>query len=156
MLKIEIPQRGSIELRHAVFDINGTLAVDGVALPDVAERLQKVAEHLSIHLLTAGTHGHTNELERALGYSLRVMHTSEEKMRYVQHLGPANVVAFGNGLNDSSMLRLATIGIAILGAEGVSTRTLQAADIVVTNPLDALDLLIKPKRLVATLRGEHT
>ena len=153
MLKIEIPQRGSIELRHAVFDINGTLAVDGVALPEVAERLQKVAEHLSIHLLTAGTHGHTNELEHALGHSLHVINTGEEKMRYVQHLGPANVVAFGNGINDSSMLRLAIIGIAILGTEGVSTRTLQAADILVNNPLDALDLLLKPKRLIATLRG---
>src|SRR5258708_6070259 len=101
MLKIEIPQRGSIELRHAVFDINGTLAVDGIAVAEVAERLQKLAEHLTIHLLTAGTHGHTSELELALGHPLRIMHTGDEKMRYVQHLGPANVVAFGNGLNDS-------------------------------------------------------
>ena len=152
MLKIEIPQRGTLELRHAVFDINGTLAVDGVALPEVASRLQQLSEHLTIHLLTAGTHGHTAELERALGFPLRIIHTGEEKMRYVQHLGPANVVAFGNGINDSSMLRLATIGIAIIGAEGVATRTLQSADILVRSPIDALDLLLKPKRLVATLR----
>ena len=112
-----------------------------------------MAEHLSIHLLTAGTHGNIAVLEQNLGFPLRLMHTGEEKMRYIQKLGPANVVAFGNGQNDSSMLRLATIGIAILTAEGVATRTLQAADILVTNPLDALGLLLQPKRLIATLRS---
>jgi len=153
MLKIEIPQRGTIELLHAVFDVNGTLAVDGVALPEVAAYLKQVADHLSIHLLTAGTHGNTAALEKSLGLPLRLMHTGEEKMRYVQKLGPANVVAFGNGQNDSSMLRLAAIGIAILTAEGVATRALQAADILVANPLDALGLLLQPKRLIATLRS---
>jgi soluble P-type ATPase len=153
MLRIVIPQRGNIELRHAVFDINGTLAVDGIALPEVGERLQQLSAHLIIHLLTAGSHGHIAELEQNLGFPLHLVHTNDEKMRYVQQLGPASVVAIGNGANDSNMLRLATIGIVILTAEGISTRTLQSADILVKNPLDALDLLLKPQRLVATLRG---
>jgi soluble P-type ATPase len=63
------------------------------------------------------------------------------------------VVAFGNGANDVGMLRLTTIGIAIITSEGVAPRALQAADVLVQSPIDALDLLLYPKRLIATLRG---
>jgi soluble P-type ATPase len=152
-IKIDIPNRGTIELQHAVLDVNGTLAVDGIARPEVADRLKILGEHLSIHLLTAGTHGNVDELERMLGYPVHTIHRGDEKMRYVQQLGPANVVAIGNGANDTSMLRLAALGIAVLAAEGVAMRTLQSADILVKSPIDALDLLLKPKRLIATLRG---
>jgi hypothetical protein len=38
-------------------------------------------------------------------------------------------------------------------AEGVATSALQAADVLAPDPLAAIDLLLKPKRLVATLRG---
>nr|MBN1229125.1 ATPase P [Anaerolineae bacterium] len=62
------------------------------------------------------------------------------------------VVVIGNGGNDAGMLRVAAISIAVLDREGLNTESLQAADIVVTSALDALDLLLKPKRLVATLR----
>lgn len=153
MLKIDIPQRGTLELHHAVFDINGTLAVDGVALSGVAERLQRLSEHLSIHLLTAGTHGNLTTLRQTLGYPLQLISKGDEKMRYVQELGPENVIAFGNGVNDAGMLRLAAIGIAILTNEGVSVRALQAADVLTRGPLDALDLVLRPTRLIATLRG---
>jgi P-type E1-E2 ATPase len=153
MLKIDIPQRGVIELHHAVFDINGTLAIDGIAIPKVAERLEALKKDLSIHLLTAGTHGKQDELERALGFPLHATHSGDEKMRYVHQFGASTVVAIGNGSNDVGMLRLATIGIAVLSEEGVSIRALQAADVLVRSPLDAIDLLLKPKRLIATLRG---
>jgi soluble P-type ATPase len=152
-ISIDIPQRGYIELHHAVFDINGTLAVDGIAHPNVAERLQQLAAHLTIHLLTAGTHGNLTELERTLSFPLHIINRGDEKMRYVQQLGPTHVVAFGNGANDTGMLRLAILGIAVLTTEGVAIRALQAADVLVHNPLDAIDLLLQPKRLIATLRG---
>ncbi|QBD83547.1 ATPase P [Ktedonosporobacter rubrisoli] len=152
-MRIEIPQRGTIELQHAVFDINGTLAVDGIAIPEVADRLSLLAPQISLHFLTAGTHGNQAGLERTLGFPLHTIHKGDEKMRYVQQLGPSHVVAVGNGINDCAMLRLAVLGIAVLGKEGLATRTWQAADILVQNPLDALDLLLQPKRLIATLRG---
>jgi soluble P-type ATPase len=152
-IKLDIPQRGVIELQHAVFDVNGTLAVDGTAMPAVAERLKVLSEQLSIHLLSAGTHGNIPELERALGFPLRLINRGEEKMRYVQQLGPSGVIAFGNGANDVSMLRLAALGVTVMTSEGMAIRAVQAADIVVRSPLDAIDLLLKPKRLIATLRG---
>lgn len=152
-IKIDIPQRGIVELQHAVFDVNGTLAVDGIAVPGVAERLKTISTQLSIHLITSGTHGSIPELEQTLGFPLHLVLRGEEKMRYVQQLGAANVIAFGNGVNDSNMLRLAAIGVAILTPEGVATKVLQGADIIVYGPTNALDLLLKPNRLIATLRG---
>ncbi len=152
-IKIDIPQRGIVELQHAVFDVNGTLAVDGVAIPGVAERLKTISSHLSIHLITSGTHGSIPELEQTLGFPLHMVLRGEEKMRYVQQLGPASVIAFGNGVNDSNMLRLAAIGVAILTPEGIAAKVWQGADIIVYGPTNALDLLLKPNRLIATLRG---
>jgi len=77
----------------------------------------------------------------------------EEKVHYVEQLGPASVIAFGNGMNDTGMLRLAAIGVAVLAGEGVAIGALQAADVLALGPVDAIDLVLNPKRLVATLRG---
>ena len=153
MIRIDIPQRGIIELHHAVFDVNGTLAVDGIPIPAVVGRLQALAEQLSLHALTAGTHGNIAELERVLGFPLHLISTGEEKLQYVEQLGPAHVIAFGNGMNDVAMLRLAAIGVAVLAEEGMAISALQAADVLALGPVDAIELVLNPKRLVATLRG---
>ena len=153
MIRIDIPLRGIVELQHAVFDVNGTLAVDGKPIPGVADRLKALGAHLSLHVLTAGTHGNIAELERVLGFPLHMIRIGEEKVHYVEQLGPASVIAFGNGMNDVGMLRLAAIGVAVLAGEGVSIGALQAADVLALGPVDAIDLVLNPKRLVATLRG---
>src|ERR1700730_3865350 len=152
MIRIDIPGRGRIELTDAVFDVNGTIAVDGVMIAGVAERLQRLQEHLSIHILTAGTHGNIAELERALGFPLQIISTGEDKARFVQQLGPEHVIAFGNGSNDAAMLRLAAISVAVFTSEGMSIQALHAADVLAQGPLDAIDLALHPKRLIATLR----
>jgi soluble P-type ATPase len=153
MIRIDIPLLGIVELQHAVFDVNGTLAVDGKPIPGVADRLKALGEHLSLHVLTAGTHGNIAEIERALGFPVHMITIGEEKVHYVEQLGPASVIAFGNGMNDVGMLRLAAIGVAVLAGEGVAIGALQAADVLALGPVDAIDLVLNPKRLVATLRG---
>jgi soluble P-type ATPase len=50
------------------------------------------------------------------------------------------------------MLEAAALGIAVLGDEGLATEALQAADVVAGSIVQALDLLIRPARLVATHR----
>lgn len=152
MIHIDIPGRGMIELTNAVFDVNGTIAVDGVLIAGVVERLQRLREQLAISILTAGTHGNLAEIERALGIPLQIISTGEDKARFVQQLGPEHVIAFGNGSNDAAMLGLAAIGIAVFATEGVSMLALQAADVLARGPLDAIDLVLKPKRLISTLR----
>jgi soluble P-type ATPase len=51
------------------------------------------------------------------------------------------------------MLAAATVGVAVMQAEGAAAETLAAADIVVATIGDALDLLLRPARLIATLRS---
>lgn len=153
MIRIDIPGRRPIELTDAVFDVNGTIAVDGVLIAGVAERLQRLREHLAIHILTAGTHGNLAELERALSFPLRIISTGEDKQRFVQQMGPEHVIAFGNGANDAAMLNIAAISIAVMADEGLSLLALQAANVLAHGPLDAIDLALNPKRLIATLRA---
>jgi soluble P-type ATPase len=50
------------------------------------------------------------------------------------------------------MLSSAALGIAVLGPEGLAVEALRAAHVVVARIEDALDLLLHPQRLVATLR----
>lgn len=153
MIRLEIPAREAIELHHAVFDLNGTLATDGTFVPGIPDRLRKLSEALSLHILTAGTHGNIAELEKMVGLAFHLVNSGEEKVHYVEQLDSRTVIAFGNGTNDTGMLGLAAIGVAILGAEGLSMSALREADLLVRSPIDAIDLVLRPKRLVATLRG---
>jgi P-type E1-E2 ATPase len=77
----------------------------------------------------------------------------KQKAEFVGELGPHSVVAIGNGANDVEMLRQAAIGIAVMGGEGLAVGCLTAADLVVPSIEAALDLLIYPRRLLATLRA---
>lgn len=144
---------------HLVLDVNGTLAMDGLLLPGIAERLVDLQPLLQIHLLTADTHGRQGEIDRQLGLTAIILPppspTSSQralKANFVIDLGAANVVAIGNGNNDAGMIEAAGLGIAILGPEGLATGALVAADLVCANADDALDLLRHPNRLRATLR----
>ena len=71
----------------------------------------------------------------------------------IQQLGPQHVVAIGNGRNDQWMLAEAVLGIAVLQEEGACTQALLAADVVAPSITAALDLLLHPLRLTATLRS---
>jgi hypothetical protein len=53
-------------------------------------------------------------------------------------------------MNDLAMLREVALGIAVLEHEGLGAQALIASDIVTTSIEDALDLLIHPKRLLAS------
>ena len=152
-LQVEIPGRASLTLRHLVLDLNGTLAVDGQVLPGIPERLSLLGAHLDVHVLTAGTHGNVAACARVLDVQPTLIGAGDEKRAYVRDLGGASVVAMGNGANDVLMLEEAALGIAVLGPEGLCAAALRAADVVVSNPCDGLDLLLMPARLIATLRS---
>jgi soluble P-type ATPase len=62
-------------------------------------------------------------------------------------------VAIGNGRNDVNMLAEAALGIAVMGPEGTSSEAVRAADVVVMSINEALDVLLHPERLKATLRS---
>lgn len=156
MLTLEIPGRGRYTFTHLVLDVNGTIAVDGHLIPGVKERLNRLARTLEIVMITADTYGRQQAIDSELEMTAeRVMLGQPEapqKAEVVRRLGAAGTVAIGNGANDVEMLKVAALSIAVLGEEGTSLGAIQAADVLARSIVDALDLLLHPRRLVATLR----
>jgi P-type E1-E2 ATPase len=155
VIEIEIPGRGTYRLRHLVLDVNGTIAVEGQLVEGVAGRVAELRRSIEVHMLTADTRGRQKAIDAQLGMqAARIMPQDEaaQKAAFVRELGGETVCAVGNGANDALMLREAKLAIAVLGAEGLAVETLNAADVVVPHVNAALDLLLNPLRLVATLR----
>jgi len=138
-----------------VMDVNGTLAIDGQLIDGVAGKITTLRTQLTIHLLTADTHGKQAAMDQQLGLSaVRILPGGEalQKANYIRRLGSEKVIAIGQGANDAEMLETARLGICVLSVEGVSKDSLLAADLVAPDILSALDLLEKPLRIVASLR----
>ena len=153
MIEIDIPGYKRVQIEHVVFDVNGTLALDGVLLGGVAPLIQELRQQVEVHLLTANTHGKQEAVDRELGLEAHIIQGGMvEKASYVQGLGAENVAAIGNGANDRLMCELAALGIAVIGGEGAASSIITSADIVVNDIRDALALLLKPNRICATLR----
>jgi soluble P-type ATPase len=155
MIELNIPGRGLIQLQHLVCDVNGTLAVDGVLLDGVKQKLSILRDRLTIHLLTADTHGKQDLIDQQLGLKavrLQPGNEAQQKENYVTQLGAGATVAIGQGANDAGMMRSAALGICVMSPEGVAVETLLQADLVARDIFEALDLLEKPLRIVATLR----
>lgn len=155
MLTIDIPGWGSYPIRHLVLDLNGTLALDGGLIPGVMERIRDLTPKLDIHVLTADTFGNAAKVCHGLPVTLHIIPKEDQtraKQKYLRGL-PLKTVAIGNGRNDMGMLVDAALGIAVMGPEGASTEAVRAADVVTMSINDALDLLIYPDRLKATLRS---
>jgi len=155
MLELHIPGFKDLNLEHLVLDYNGTLACDGLPLEGVQERVEALAAHLTIHILTADTFGTVQG--QVMGWPCRVEviprdREAEAKVMYVQSLGAGQTVTVGNGRNDRLMLKDAALGIVVIQTEGTAVEALSAADLVVPGILEALDLLLHRRRLKATLR----
>jgi len=156
MVSIDIPGFRTLRLAHLVLDYNGTLALDGRLLPGVKARLGRLAGSIDVHVVTADTFGKARSELRGVDCRLEILRGAGEdraKAAYVRRLGAARVACIGNGRNDRLMLRLAALGIAVLQAEGAAAQTLAAADLAVPRAIDALDLFLHPRRLVASLRS---
>lgn len=156
MLELFIPGFKDLSLEHLVLDYNGTLACDGRPLKGVQERLGILSENLIIHVLTADTFGTVKAQVTAWPCRVEVIPRDQEaeaKVRYVKSLEAKHVVAVGNGRNDRLMLKEAALGITVIQTEGTAVEALWAADLVVPGILEALDLLLHPQRLKATLRS---
>ncbi|MFA4885857.1 MAG: ATPase P [Desulfotomaculaceae bacterium] len=155
MLTVTIPGKGTLKLKHIVLDFNGTMACDGTLIPGVEERLNLLAEQLVVHILTADTFGLCKISCQGINGCIRILSSeigAPEKETYAESLGAESVIAVGNGVNDILMLSRAALGIMIMGPEGASVKALQAADIIARDINTALDMLLHPKRLIATLR----
>ncbi len=151
-LTLPIPGGPLITVAYVMMDFTGTLSCDGVLLPGVAERIRAVRERARLIVATADTFGKAHSALEGLPVDLRFVEAGDDKLELLMALGPHEVAAIGNGRNDVGMVRDAALGIAVLGSEGTCGDLLTVADVVVRDIRDALDLLLRPQRLSATMR----
>lgn len=155
-MKIDIPGYKILNLEYLLLDYNGTIAVDGEIQETVKEKLIILSKTFKIYVLTADTHGTAVQMCAGLPVEIQTFPNDkamQSKLEIARSLGTEKCVAIGNGRNDCPMCRECILSIAIAGKEGVSGKLLSQVDVCVTSILDGLELLEKPKRLIATLRG---
>lgn len=129
--------------------------MDGQLIDLIKPQIKKLALDIEIHVLTSDTFGTVREQCEGLPVRVHVLQSSthtKEKADYLEQFSKQQVVAIGNGANDQLMLEKAALGIVVIGSEGCSSKTILAADLVVNNIRDGIDLLLNPKRLIAGLR----
>ena len=155
MIEIKVPGRSTYRVEHLVLDVNGTIVAKGELIEGVAQRLAELSHSVEVHMVTADTRGRQSAIDAQLGIKATRIQPGDEagqKASFVRSLGSEGVCAVGNGAIDAGMLREAALGFAVLGEEGLAVEALNAADVVAPHINSALDLLLHPLRLVATLR----
>lgn len=156
MIDIEIPGFARLQLDHLVLDYNGTLARDGILLDGVEGRIQTLSQRLYVHVVTADTFGNARAALAGLPCRVTLLLAERQdvgKLDYVERLRAHRTVCVGNGRNDRLMLKAAALAIAVVQEEAAAVEALTSAHVVVPDINAALDLLIHPLRLVATLRA---
>lgn len=156
-MRFDIPGYGALDIRHMVCDYNGTLARDGILRDGVKEALNRLAEHMEIHVITADTHSSAQAQLKNARCTMTIIGNEDQcadKRDFIRSLGAENTVAIGNGRNDELMLKQAALGIGLIQEEGAFTQTIMASDIVCTSILDAFGLFENHDRLTATLRNK--
>jgi len=155
MIELNIPGKGTLQLEHLVCDVSGTLTVDGQLPEGLPRAIRNLRDRLSVHLITADTHGRQIQIDQQLGLQavrLKPGDEAQQKAEYVRQLGAERVVALGQGSNDAAMLQVAGLGICVLSKEATAVEALLAADLLSPDIFAALELLEKPLRIVASLR----
>ena len=155
MISIDIPGWGNMEIENIVLDLNGTIDTDGKIPIEVKEKIKSLAEKVKVYILTADTQWTAGEETGEMNVKLVRISGEGSKMGkfdFLKTLIPEMTAVIGNGNNDERILKEAALGIAVVGDEGMSTLAMKNADLVVKNVSDGLDLFLKTKRLIATLR----
>jgi P-type E1-E2 ATPase len=153
MLHIPIPGSEPMRMDHLLLDANGTLTLDGQLLAGIKSRVRHLREELgAVWLVSADTFGTAEDIAVELGADYRKAASDDQKLQLLRSLDSDRCVVVGNGRNDAAVLAEARLGIAVIGPEGASAAALNAADVLCATACDALDLLLNPRRLAATLR----
>lgn len=153
---IEIPGYKSLNLKYLLLDYNGTIATDGSLSDSVRNLICEIAKDLDVFVLTADTHGTAAAECTGLPVTLKTFPSDDamlSKLAIVDSLDRTHCCAIGNGRNDTLMCGSCELSICIMGEEGCYSHLINHTHITVKSIENALELLLKPKRLIATLRG---
>lgn len=155
MVIAEIPGRKTLRIEYIVMDLNGTIAQGGRIARGTKKRIVHLAQKADLFVLTADTRGNAGNLLAGFPVTINILASGNERLAkadFVKRLGCEKVVYIGNGANDELAMKASGLGICVMGKEGCYTPTALVSDILVSTINDALDLLLAPRQLVATLR----
>lgn len=155
-MHLKIPGYVTYDLKYLLLDYNGTIALDGHMSESVKELIREIAADMEVFVLTADTHGTAAAECNELPVTLKTFPTDsamDSKLEILNSLGAANCCTIGNGRNDVLMCRESALSIAVIGEEGCYSKLITETHISVKTIENGLELLLKPKRLIATLRG---
>ena len=153
-MRIDIPGWGSVDVENIVIDLDGTMATDGKIPLEVKEKISALSHLAKIYIITANAQAPANgEISGMKAELIKVSNEDSKraKLDFLKTLNLEMTVTIGNGSNEQLILKEAALGIAVLGDEGLSVSAMKSADIVVKSIQNALDLFLKPKRLITTL-----
>ena len=155
MKTVSIPGWGSLHLKNVVLDLNGTITHSGELIPGVLDSLEALmTEGFHVFVLSGDTRGILNgTFSSTSGIRAVITKTALEKRSFVESLGAEQTVCVGNGNIDIEMFKVAGLSICTIQAEGASTKAIHEADIIVTHIEHALQILLDPEKLIATLRA---
>ncbi|MDK2821831.1 MAG: hypothetical protein PWP31_1796 [Clostridia bacterium] len=154
ILNYRLPDK-VITIKNVVLDYNGTIATDGKLQEGIEELLIELSDKVNLYILTADTFGTVKKTCSNLPVTLSVVNKQAggpDKVQLVEKLGSNVTVAIGNGRNDALMLKEAILGLLVIGEEGAAKEALEAADVIFTKAIHALNFLLNPERVIATLR----
>ena len=156
MVSIDIPGKGKMNIENLVLDFNGTIAYDGNIKNGIREKIQRVHEMgINIYILTADTYHQAAEQVKDMPVTLEIFDVDNaalSKREIVNNIDSKLTMTIGNGNNDVEMFEESILSVAVIGDEGCAVKAIFAADIITNNIDDAIDLLLNPHRIKATLR----
>ncbi len=156
MIDLNIPGITNVKIENVVFDMNGTLSENGLIKESVKGLLNELSKHAAIYIITSDTFGSANESVKGINAKLYIIkgdNSAQKKKEMVYKLGYSKTAVIGNGYNDYAMFKQGVIGIGIMESEGLAVKAALHCDIIVTKIENAINLLLNPKKLVATLRN---
>ena len=158
MKEFIIPHYGKITIKNIIFDINGTIQFKGQIADDLVKKFQELKKSYKVYLVSADTRGNLKELAEKLEVSYIKINPienseAEEKNRELIKLGKDVTVAVGNGNNDALMLKNSILGITVLGSEGATIKSILNSDVIVPDPISAINFLLDEKVILGTLRS---
>jgi soluble P-type ATPase len=149
-------------ITRIVSDYTGTLSFGGRLIPGVEDRLKRLKEIVEhIDVLSADSFGTATEQLAGVPLTPKIYEQNERhnflKGKHAAENIPIQVVAFGNGNNDELLLKTVKkaggLAVAVDNGEGCSVHAMKNANIFIVGIVHALDLLLEPRRCIATLRG---
>ncbi len=156
-MELNIPGRERMTISHLLLDYNGTIALNGILLPSIPQKIKAINKiGFTVHLVTADTNGTVRNQCADLPIEIQIFDNSnvaEKKKALAEQLGANNCICIGNGFNDAQMFDVCSISIIIMSSEGCSVKSFLKADIACKDIEDAFDLILNPNRMIATLRG---